>query len=109
MVASSARAIKASFMIFLLNRPDNPDEADFYAVRCAGLLAMWSGVVQSPVWKLIRAMGSRMEERMLAFDDGFHPDGVFGCVLWADETVKKRRVRFYIGPNILEDVLHGGN
>jgi hypothetical protein len=45
---------------------------------------------------------------MLTFDVSFHPDGVLGCVLWADETVMKR-VRFYIGPNILEDVLHGGN
>jgi hypothetical protein len=42
---------------------------------------------------------------MLTFDPAFHSDGVLGCVLWADETVM-RRVRFDIGPNILEDVLH---
>jgi hypothetical protein len=53
---------------------------------------------------------------MLTFDDQFASgqpvprvqDGVnsLGCVLWADTD--KRRVRFYIGPLILEDVLHGG-
>jgi hypothetical protein len=45
---------------------------------------------------------------MLTFDLSFHSDGVLGCVLWADQTVMGR-VRFDIGPNILEDVLHGGN
>jgi hypothetical protein len=45
---------------------------------------------------------------MLTFDASFHSDGVLGCVLWADETVMGR-VRFDIGPKILEDVLHGGN
>jgi hypothetical protein len=45
---------------------------------------------------------------MLTFDLSFHSDGVLGCVLWADETAMGR-VRFDIGPNILEDVLHGGN
>jgi hypothetical protein len=48
------------------------------------------------------------QEEMLTFDVSFHSDGVLGCVLWADETVMKR-VRFYIGPNILEDVLCSGN
>jgi hypothetical protein len=45
---------------------------------------------------------------MLTFDPTFHTDGVLGCVLWADETLRGR-VRFDIGANILEDVLHGGN
>jgi hypothetical protein len=46
---------------------------------------------------------------MLIFDPDFHADPeAFGCILWAEETVL-RRVRFDIGPNILEDVLHGGN
>ncbi len=55
---------------------------------------------------------------MLTFDDQFASgqpvprvqDNVnsLGCVLWADAP-DKRRVRFYIGPLILEDVLHGGN
>jgi hypothetical protein len=55
---------------------------------------------------------------MLTFDDQFASgqpvprvqDNVnsLGCVLWADAR-DKRRVRFYIGPLILEDVLHGGN
>jgi hypothetical protein len=43
---------------------------------------------------------------MLTFDPSFHSDG--GCVLWADETLMGR-VRFDIGANILEDVLHGGS
>jgi hypothetical protein len=43
---------------------------------------------------------------MLTFDPRFHSDG--GCVLWADETLMGR-VRFDIGANILEDVLHGGS
>jgi hypothetical protein len=43
---------------------------------------------------------------MLTFDVSFHPDGVLGCVLWADETVMGR-VRFDIGSRILQDV-HGG-
>lgn len=45
---------------------------------------------------------------MLKFDDRFASDGILGCVLWADEPTMKR-VRFGIGPEILEDVLHGGN
>jgi hypothetical protein len=54
---------------------------------------------------------------MLTFDDQFASgrpvprgqDNVsLGCVLWADAP-DKHRVRFYIGPLILEDVLHGGN
>jgi hypothetical protein len=44
---------------------------------------------------------------MLTFDDRFHSDGV-GSFLWADELTMKR-VRFAIGPKILQDVLHGGN
>jgi DNA invertase Pin-like site-specific DNA recombinase len=48
------------------------------------------------------------EARMLTFDDRFHSDRELGCFLWVDETVMGR-VRFYIGPKILEDVLHGGN
>jgi hypothetical protein len=43
---------------------------------------------------------------MLTFDPSFHRDG--GCVLWADETLMGR-VRFDIGANVLEDVLHGGS
>jgi hypothetical protein len=38
----------------------------------------------------------------------FHSDGMLGCVLWAEETLKGR-VRFDIGSRILEDALHGGN
>jgi hypothetical protein len=46
---------------------------------------------------------------MLTFDLTFHSDDrELGCVLWADETVMGR-VRFDIGPKILQDVLHGGN
>jgi hypothetical protein len=45
---------------------------------------------------------------MLTFDPSFHSDRALGCFLWADETVM-RRVRFYIGRRVLEDVLHGGN
>ena len=45
---------------------------------------------------------------MLTFDQSFFPDGVLGCVLWADETVMGR-VRFDIGSRILQDMLHGGN
>jgi hypothetical protein len=45
---------------------------------------------------------------MLTFDDSFHSDHRFGCLLRADEP-KMKRVLFYIGPTILQDVLHGGN
>jgi hypothetical protein len=45
---------------------------------------------------------------MLTFNDPFHSDGILGCFIWADEPTMKR-VRFDIGPKILEDVLHGGN
>jgi hypothetical protein len=45
---------------------------------------------------------------MLTFEDQFHSDGTLGCILWADETVKGR-VRFNIGSEILQDVLHGQN
>ena len=45
---------------------------------------------------------------MLTFEDTFHSDGLVSCFIWADEPTMKR-VRFYIGPTILEDVLHGGN
>jgi hypothetical protein len=45
---------------------------------------------------------------MLRFDDSFRTDRRFGCLLWADEP-KMERVCFYIGPTILQDVLHGGN
>jgi hypothetical protein len=45
---------------------------------------------------------------MLTFDVSFHSDGLSACVLWADETLMGR-VRFDIGPTILQDVLHGGN
>jgi hypothetical protein len=64
-----------------------------------------------------RATSSLERRNMLTFDDQFASgqpvprvqDGVnfLGCVLWADAS-DKRRVRFYIGPLILEDVLHGG-
>jgi hypothetical protein len=47
---------------------------------------------------------------MLTFEDRFHSDGVLSCFLWADsDEPTMERVRFNIGPNILEDVLHGGN
>jgi hypothetical protein len=45
---------------------------------------------------------------MLTFDNSFRSDRRFGCLLWADEP-KMGRVCFYIGPTILQDVLHGGN
>jgi hypothetical protein len=45
---------------------------------------------------------------MLTFNDRFQPDGVLGCILWADDPAMKR-VRFDIGARILMDVLHGGN
>jgi hypothetical protein len=45
---------------------------------------------------------------VLTFDDRFHSDGVNGCVIWASEP-KLRRVRFNVGPDVLREVLHGGN
>jgi len=45
---------------------------------------------------------------MLTFDSKFIPDGVLGCLLWADEPSLKR-IRFSIGSLILQDMLHGGN
>jgi hypothetical protein len=45
---------------------------------------------------------------MLTFDVSFHSDGLVSCFIWADEP-KMGRVRFHIGPRILEDVLHGEN
>jgi hypothetical protein len=44
---------------------------------------------------------------MLTFDVDFHSD-VLGCILWAEETAMGR-VRFDIGPLILQDILQGGN
>ena len=55
---------------------------------------------------------------MLVFDEQFAsgepvPRGqdrdnvILGCVLWADDTVK--RVRFYISPDIIDGVLKGEN
>ena len=44
---------------------------------------------------------------MLTFEDRVQSDG-FGCFLWADEPALKR-VRFGLGTEILEDVLHAGN
>jgi hypothetical protein len=52
--------------------------------------------------------GEQGRGKMLTFDDRFHSDGVLSCFLWADEPTMKR-VRFNIGPKILEDVLPGGN
>jgi hypothetical protein len=47
---------------------------------------------------------------MLTFDNRFHSDGVLSCFLWADsDEPTMKRVRFNIGPKVLEDVLHGGN
>jgi hypothetical protein len=47
---------------------------------------------------------------MLTFEDSFHSDGVLSCFLWADsDEPTMKRVCFYIGPTILQDVLHGGN
>jgi len=45
---------------------------------------------------------------MLTFDNSVHSDGLVSCFIWADEP-KMGRVRFCIGPRILEDVLHGEN
>ena len=45
---------------------------------------------------------------MLTFDDSVHSDGLVSCFIRADEP-KMGRVTFYIGPTILQDVLHGGN
>ena len=45
---------------------------------------------------------------MLTFDDSVHSDGLVSCFIQADEP-KMGRVTFYIGPIILQDVLHGGN
>jgi hypothetical protein len=44
---------------------------------------------------------------MLTFDDHFASDGGFGCVLWATDEPANKRVRFNIGSEILQDVLHG--
>jgi hypothetical protein len=48
-----------------------------------------------------------MRQKMLTFEDRFRSDGL-GCFLWADEPAMKR-VRFGIGTEVLEDVLHAGN
>jgi hypothetical protein len=45
---------------------------------------------------------------MLTFEDFHSDDDVFGCVLWASETVMGR-VRFNIGRKILQDELDGAN
>jgi hypothetical protein len=42
------------------------------------------------------------------FDRSFISDGMLGCLIWADEPTVKR-VRFFIGSLVLQDVLHGGN
>jgi hypothetical protein len=43
---------------------------------------------------------------MLTFDDSVHSDGLVSCFIRVDEP-KMGRVTFYIGPTILQDVLHG--
>ena len=45
---------------------------------------------------------------MLAFEDSFHSNGLVSCFICANEP-RMGRVCFYIGPTILQDVLHGGN
>jgi hypothetical protein len=45
---------------------------------------------------------------MLTFEDSFHSDGLVSCFICANEP-RMGRVCFYIGPIVLQDVLHGGN